>query len=182
MSDENKEEVQEEAVETAEEVVVKDADATSEVEGEAAEEMSPEETEDMEALDDEIEDEEEEVEEETEEYKTPIDRLFFRTLQRNAAKRESKLRKHLASPIEFRIKEPLAVYSLDWSKEELVVSAEHSEKASCSVELSQKDLFEIVEGQLNPQVAMLSEKIGIKGDMSMAMYAFNLFVRRGRRK
>ena len=148
---------------------------------EAEKEQSLEEDEDEEDEEEEEPEEEEEEEEDEVEYKTPADKLFFKTLKRNAPRREAKLRKHLAAPIEFRLKDSLAAYVVDWSKEELVVSSEPAKDPVCSIELSEQHLLEIAAGQLNPQVAMLSEKIGIKGDKATAMYAFNLFVRRGRR-
>lgn len=115
------------------------------------------------------------------EYNTNADRLFFRTVQRNAVRRENKLRVHIPAPVEFRLKGTRSVYSLDWSKNELKILAEAVEKPACIIEISEDHLTEISEGLLNPQVAMLSDKVHVSGDMGIAMYVFNLFVRRGRR-
>ena len=134
-------------------------------------------------------DEEEELDDDSEEdeaaaaqYTTPLDKLFFITVKRNAGRRESKLRVHLPAPVVIRISQSSESFTIDWSKEEIQVAKGFCENPACTLELTEEHLLDIADGSLNPQVAMLSDKIQIVGDMEAAMYVFNLFAQRGRRR
>jgi len=48
-------------------------------------------------------------------------------------------------------------------------------QSDCTVDLSENHLEQILDGDLNPQVAMLSEKLRVQGKLSLAVYFFNVF-------
>ena len=48
------------------------------------------------------------------------------------------------------------------------------DKADCRIKIRAVDFLSISNGDLNPQIAMLSEKISIEGKTEMAVYFFNL--------
>ena len=47
-------------------------------------------------------------------------------------------------------------------------------EGDCFISLSEPDFIEIARGELNPQIAMVSEKIDVDGKADLAMYVFNL--------
>lgn len=131
---------------------------------------------------DDVEDGVEDDEEDSTQYTTALEKLFFVTVKRNAARRESKLRVHLPAPVVIRIAQSVDSFTIDWSKEEVHVAAGSCENPVCTIELTEEHLLDIAAGDLNPQVAMLSDKIQMVGNMEAAMYLFNLFAQRGRRR
>lgn len=52
------------------------------------------------------------------------------------------------------------------------------ETIDCYLTLSDRDVFRIYRGDLNPQIAMLSDKIEVGGKLSYAVYFFNLIAPR----
>lgn len=49
-----------------------------------------------------------------------------------------------------------------------------SKECECSIELDERTLSRIHQGELNPQLAMVSDKMLIKGKAGLAVYFFNL--------
>lgn len=137
--------------------------------------------EDQEEVDDDSEDGQDEVEESDITYEDPLDKLFFVKLKKNVRRGGGKLRVHLPAPVLFRITRSAKEYIVDWSSEELSVSCDTELVPACTIEISEQDLLDIAAGGLNPQVAMLSDKVRIEGKIEMAIYAFNLFVRKSSR-
>jgi len=54
------------------------------------------------------------------------------------------------------------------------VPAKEKVSADCTIRLSESDLIKVALGDLNPQVAMLSDKIKVEGRLGLAVYFFNL--------
>ena len=54
------------------------------------------------------------------------------------------------------------------------------EKVDCKISLSHNSFTLIATGKLNPQLAMMSDKIAIEGDAERAVYFFNLLNERSR--
>lgn len=73
-------------------------------------------------------------------------------------------------------------YVVDWRKDQLEVVEVTKDSAlqdrlaevECTISLTEDTLMSISSGNLNPQVALLSDKIAVDGKMEVAMYAFNL--------
>ena len=63
---------------------------------------------------------------------------------------------------------------IDGSGENNIVS-ESNEDASCTVTVSKADFGELMKGELNPMTAVMTGKIRIDGDMSVAMKLQSLF-------
>ncbi len=60
------------------------------------------------------------------------------------------------------------------SSRPVIKEAEASSKGECSITLSEIELLRVANGELNPQVAMLSDKIHVEGKLNLAVYFFNL--------
>ncbi len=70
-------------------------------------------------------------------------------------------------------------YGFDWRQAELVVAPLQGDlsgvgPADCSIRMSEDNLLRVANGDLNPQVGMLSDKIKVLGKVSFAVYFFNL--------
>ena len=78
-----------------------------------------------------------------------------------------------ANPAQDQIKER---YIFDWKGETSSVVTTDSDSAECVVTISELILLKINSGEINPQVAMLSDKIQVSGKISLAIYFFNLIV------
>lgn len=74
-------------------------------------------------------------------------------------------------------------YGFDWRQGELLVAPLAGDlggvgPADCTIRLSEDNLLRIANGDLNPQVGMLSDKIKVDGKVSFAVYFFNLIAPR----
>lgn len=54
---------------------------------------------------------------------------------------------------------------------------DESVEADCTLQMSFKTLMKILEGDLNPQLSLVGEKVKVKGKAGIAMYFFNLLLR-----
>lgn len=74
-------------------------------------------------------------------------------------------------------------FGLDWRQADLIIVPLEGDVSAygapdCSIRLSEDNLLRIANGDLNPQVGMLSEKIRVTGKVSFAVYFFNLIAPR----
>lgn len=74
----------------------------------------------------------------------------------------------------------IETYMYDGTKETPKLAQNASENFGCSIRLSETNLLRVARGELNPQVAMLSGKIQVKGELGLAVYFFNLVAPRTR--
>ena len=65
-------------------------------------------------------------------------------------------------------------YRIDWTGEHLSAERTEETSADCVIDIQSRDLELIAAGSLNPQIAMLSDKIRVSGNASLAVYFFNL--------
>jgi hypothetical protein len=55
-----------------------------------------------------------------------------------------------------------------------IIEPSSIEKADCNISIHGRDLMRIYEGDLNPQVLMLSHKVKVSGNTKLATYIYNL--------
>jgi hypothetical protein len=94
------------------------------------------------------------------------------------------LHHHLKGVVELSISNPFQKIYFDWRENELKIyqsipATLSSDSIDCTIEISLADLKLISDGTLNPQVAMLSERIIVKGSTpgysEFSVFFFNLF-------
>ena len=102
------------------------------------------------------------------------DLLFTHVVEKSNSEEAKRLREHLKGKIQIKLSDSDRSFSLDWKKEELVVKEGEGGKPDCTVTLSEPSLLELASGKLDPQIAMLSDKVKVEGNSKMGMYLFNL--------
>ena len=88
-----------------------------------------------------------------------------------------RLRAQLNGSVLIEVSEPEAKYLLKGADTGLSLDAlegNGANAADCKVRIRQSDLLRVASGELNPQVAMLSDRISVEGQVGLAVYLFNL--------
>lgn len=105
--------------------------------------------------------------------------IILGDLVSNASRSSAKLKELLAGTILINLFDSGKRYLLDASAGELKAQSVGKEStADCTILVSEENLKRIWQGDLNPQIAMLSEKIRIQGRKAVAIYLFNLIAPR----
>lgn len=117
--------------------------------------------------------------------KTARDVLYEEVAYR-ARRAQIRLRSQLSGCIAVEIKGSQDKFLFDWRTEEPTVTdlkstpqvkrGEETDASmvDCLIRLSESHLFQVRSGELNPQLAMLGEKITVQGRVGLAIYFFNL--------
>ena len=84
------------------------------------------------------------------------------------------LRVELTGTILIKIKGSTDKFLFDWRSEKATTAQVQSDEADCTITVGESDLMKIANGDLNPQVSMLSDKVNVDGKSSLAIYFFNL--------
>ena len=105
--------------------------------------------------------------------------ILVRDLVANASRGSARLKELLAGTILVRLSDSGKRYLIDWSQPELKANSVGKEAtADCTISLTEDHLRKIAQGDLNPQIAMLSDKVRVEGKKGAAMYLFNLIAPR----
>ena len=85
-------------------------------------------------------------------------------LQENAEKVKT-----INSVYQFQITDENKTFTIDLTKDQDFVSEGPSDQAKCFVSITSADLISILDKKLNPQMAFMSGKLKVKGDMGLAL-------------
>ncbi len=105
--------------------------------------------------------------------------LLLEQVQERAQNANDKLKLHLAGSLLVEVLDKNEKYLLNWKDQLPTVSElqkDGLQDCDCSLKIRESDLLRIANGELNPQVAMLSDKIQGRGKLGLAVYFFNLIV------
>jgi hypothetical protein len=116
---------------------------------------------------------------------SPLEKRLLNTITKSVLRaKDRQFRSQLAGVIKLLILPRNTVFIFDWRKDEpifLFLDKAETNKVihvDCTIELSEKTLRGILDGDLNPQITALTEKIKISGSVSgyagLALYFFNL--------
>lgn len=111
-----------------------------------------------------------------------IEKLLLVDVPNRATQASSLLRVHLMGSLKLTIRDTSQKFLFNWKRDNPSMKKldGQDESADCSIALSKEIFQDIVVGKLNPQIAMLSDKIQVSGKMEHAVYFFNLLVGRER--
>ncbi len=98
--------------------------------------------------------------------------LILNELPLRAAKANDLLKSKLKGKIAIKVSGEK--FSFDWTSAQVTVKSGTLEACDTEIEISSQDLMRISSGLVNPQIAMLSERIKVKGNPEFAIYLFNL--------
>lgn len=112
--------------------------------------------------------------------------LFDSEILNRARRAGSRLKTHLSGKVVVEITDRSTKHLFDWSNDEPKVSLFEGQallnqgeqkvegKIDCLIKLKEAQLMAIQSGELNPQIALVNEKLKVEGNAGMAMYFFNL--------
>lgn len=104
-----------------------------------------------------------------------LDSLFTGFIQRKANSVEERLKRQLRGRIRIKIRDRDKAYIFDGSQSSFTVIADDGSSVDAEIEIAFKELEAVVEKRLNVQIAMLSGRIKVSGNVGLTIYFFNLF-------
>jgi hypothetical protein len=104
-------------------------------------------------------------------------KLMLEILPDRARRAELKLRDRLKGSVGVWLRDTQESFLFDWSQDEPRCSRDSLDSCTCKITMGEKELDRISKGVLNPQIALLSHRVIVEGNHSMAIYFFNLIVR-----
>lgn len=109
-----------------------------------------------------------------------IEDVFSEGLENFSFRLNPNLSMHMAGKILVSLNDQKRSYVISVSgtsitSEEIKKGSGSTGSYDCEILLSERDFLDLVNGGLNPQVAMLSERVQVAGRLDAAVYLFNLF-------
>lgn len=108
------------------------------------------------------------------------DELMGENLASRVKNANPRLRALLKGLIQVSLRGSSTAYHLDWRDDEPKVAKGAASSPDCLIQVNERDLIKIAHGELNPQIAMLSDKVKVEGRSEFAVYFFNLIAGTGR--
>lgn len=107
-----------------------------------------------------------------------VHELLTSVISNRAHRDQVKLRPYINGTVLFQLTDSKKNYIFDWSSEKLraepVTKPEEAAGAECTIRMNENVLSQIAAGDINPQIAMLSNKVNVSGKVAYAVYIFNL--------
>lgn len=100
--------------------------------------------------------------------------LLKNAAMKNCTRSNSRLKQHLTGVVQLIIT-GTGSYILDWREDDMTIKEGEVENADCTIEMNSADFIDAANGDLNIQIAILSDKVKFKGRAEMASYLFNIF-------
>ena len=100
--------------------------------------------------------------------------LLQNAVMKNCTRSNSRLKQHLTGVIQLNVT-GTGSYVLDWRENDMTIKEGAIENADCTIDMSSSDFVDAANGDLNIQIAILSDKVKFKGRAEMASYLFNIF-------
>lgn len=100
--------------------------------------------------------------------------LLQSAIMKNCTRSNSRLKQHLTGVVQLIIT-GTGSYILDWREDDMTLKEGEIENADCTIEMNASDFVDAAHGDLNIQIAILSDKVKFKGRAEMASYLFNIF-------
>ncbi len=96
-----------------------------------------------------------------------------------AQRAQQKLRSNLVGTVAIELSDSGERYLFDWSSDvpnskKIVKDDPSAAGSDCKIKIHSQHLMKVINGDLNPQVGMLSDKIHVEGKLGLAIYFFNL--------
>jgi ubiquinone biosynthesis protein UbiJ len=95
-------------------------------------------------------------------------------LPARAQRANERLRAQLLGRIRISLTDTNEQFLFDWSADSPKLMPATDSAADCSISISAANFLKIAAGELNAQIASLSNKVNIEGKASLAIYFFNL--------
>ncbi len=109
-----------------------------------------------------------------------VEELLTTVIRANAERDQVKLRPYMIGKIVFEMTDSKKNYVFDWTADKLrvekVAQSAKEENIDCTISTTETTITKIANGDINPQISMLSNYVNIKGKVSFAVYIFNLII------
>ncbi len=102
-------------------------------------------------------------------------RTMYGALCKNSRRLNRRLKTHITGRIQLIVSGGKENYVLDWRGEDLLLNDGRDPEAECVIEISERDLLDVIKGNSNLQIALLSDKVKLSGQVGMALYLSNIF-------